>query len=247
MGKAYVGLLLLAGATSLPEIATSITAAAIGNASLAVSNLLGGVAIQTVVLAVVDATQLRRALTFWVPQPVLLLQGVLLVLLLSLALGGTAAGEPLVVLGVGATTVLLAAVYVLGLHHAHRYVGHPRWRPIEPEEAAERPPVAGRSAANSGAPATDHDQADPPEQPQDVVAIGAAAKSRHATPQQPQQDELADVSTAGIGVRFAAASLTFSRRAGAWPGPETRWLRRPGLAAPSWAPRWWPSPAPCPS
>jgi cation:H+ antiporter len=87
MGRAFAGVLLLGGATSLPEIATTATAAAAGNAVLAGHNLLGGVAMQIAVLAGVDAVALRhRALTFVTPRPVLLMQGVLLILLLAVAL-----------------------------------------------------------------------------------------------------------------------------------------------------------------
>lgn len=55
LGQAFTGMLLLAAATSLPEVATTITAVAVlGNPTLAVHNLLGGVALQTGLLVVAD-------------------------------------------------------------------------------------------------------------------------------------------------------------------------------------------------
>src|SRR5437763_1654497 len=55
LGAAVGGLLLLALATNLPELAITIFAAIKDNLDLAVGNLLGGIAIQTVVLAALDA------------------------------------------------------------------------------------------------------------------------------------------------------------------------------------------------
>src|SRR3954464_4975550 len=67
LGSALGGLLLLGIATDLPELAITITAAADNNLGLAVGNLLGGIAIQTVVLAVLDVGAGReRPLTYMV-------------------------------------------------------------------------------------------------------------------------------------------------------------------------------------
>ena len=51
-GRALVGAVLMAGVTSMPEIATTFTAALGGAAPLAVNNMLGSVALQVAVLAV---------------------------------------------------------------------------------------------------------------------------------------------------------------------------------------------------
>lgn len=83
-GEALIGLFLLAGVTSLPEIATSFSAAQNGNAPLAVNNLLGSISMQIAVLAVGDFLFGRHALTSVVPDPVVILQGSLNIVLLSL-------------------------------------------------------------------------------------------------------------------------------------------------------------------
>ena len=64
LGKAFAGALLLGGATSLPELATTLTASYSGAAELAGNNLLGGVVMQIAVLALIDVFVLRgRPLT----------------------------------------------------------------------------------------------------------------------------------------------------------------------------------------
>ncbi|MCL4302164.1 MAG: sodium:calcium antiporter [Anaerolineae bacterium] len=139
LGQAFVGALFLAVATSSPEIATTVTAAWTGNAPLAVNNLLGGITMQTTILAVVDLIIVRGALTIFTPRPVLLLQGVLLVLLLGVTLAGINAGELFSLFGVGFWSVLLFGLYVLSLYLMHGYEQQERWQPtdIEQEDGGE--------------------------------------------------------------------------------------------------------------
>jgi cation:H+ antiporter len=138
LGEAFVGLVLLAVATSLPEIGRTITASSIGNAALAVDSLFGGIVLQTAVLAVADLFVTRRSLTYFAPRPVLLLQGATVVLLLALALAGMAAGEFLEVLGVGAWVFLLLGLYVYSIYALKNYETREQWRPLHlPDELKE--------------------------------------------------------------------------------------------------------------
>ncbi|WP_417385786.1 sodium:calcium antiporter [Gimesia sp.] len=142
IGKAFAGALLLGGATSLPELATTLTACASGAAQLAGNNLLGGVALQIAVLAGMDVFCLRnRPLTFFSPKAALLLQGVFLILMLSLIVMMLVTGELIVVAGVGLWPLVLAAMYGFGLWSFHRYEGDPRW---EPAGELEEPPESSR-------------------------------------------------------------------------------------------------------
>lgn len=100
LNEAVLGLILLAGVTSLPEIATSLTAAHAGDAKLAVNNLLGSIAMQVAVLAVADFTVRHAALTSILPDPVVILQGALNVLLLAVVAFAVLAGDSML-LGAG--------------------------------------------------------------------------------------------------------------------------------------------------
>jgi cation:H+ antiporter len=128
IGKAVVGALLLGGITSLPEIATTGSAAASGNAALAVNNLLGGVAMQVGILALADAAIGRGALSAIVARPTVLLQATLNILLLALvAIGITAGDVPF--LGLGAWTAAIAVVYLAAMVIIGRSQAPEAWRP----------------------------------------------------------------------------------------------------------------------
>jgi cation:H+ antiporter len=141
MGEAFAGVLLLGVATSLPEIATTGTASYGGDADLAGTNLLGGVAMQIAVLAAVDAIAIRgKALTFFSPQPALLMQGVLLILLAALASAAIASREFAAIGRIGMWSLLLAAAYVAALSVIYKYESKARWEPAG--EVAQPPQSA---------------------------------------------------------------------------------------------------------
>ncbi|PYZ97718.1 cation transporter [Alteribacter lacisalsi] len=62
LGGMMVGMLLLAGATSLPEVTTSTTAILVGSPDIAVGNVLGSNLFNLLILAVFDIVYRRRKL-----------------------------------------------------------------------------------------------------------------------------------------------------------------------------------------
>lgn len=138
LGDVFAGMILLAISTSLPEIATSLTATLRGEVDLAVNNLLGGVIVQTMVLAVADAVGTRAALTRNVPSFGLLIQGVGLILVLATA--GTAVvleshfGDIAWMPKLGPMLVLL--VYLGMQYLAMRARQRSGWRPVDRDEGA---------------------------------------------------------------------------------------------------------------
>lgn len=148
MSKAFMGLLLLALATSLPELATTITSALppVADPGLLIGNLLGGVAMQTAILAVADLLLRRGALSYFSPKPVLMIQGVMLVVLLTTTILGIAVGSPawLAVMGVGPWGLMLLLIFVAMLWMTHSESQHPRWRPSNPPEELDQTDVTRR-------------------------------------------------------------------------------------------------------
>lgn len=90
LGDELGGVVLLAVAGSLPELAITVAAAAGGNLGLAAGNLIGGIAAQTLVLTLCDfAVGSEGPLTFLVGRLTPVLEGLLVVLVVTgVVMGG---------------------------------------------------------------------------------------------------------------------------------------------------------------
>lgn len=128
LGQALIGMLLLGGITSLPEIAVGVTAGLTGNAGLAVSNILGGVALQVVVIAIGDALLRGHAMTFQVAKPSILLQAVFSCLLLCVVVAGVLVGD-LLIFGVGLWSTAVLVIGILLLWIISHYRDSQAWQP----------------------------------------------------------------------------------------------------------------------
>lgn len=137
IGHATIGLVLLAGITSLPEIAVSLTSAASGVPALAVNNLLGGVAMQIAILAVADAVLGNEALTVVAGSPLILLQITMnILLLLTLAAAVVVGDIPL--FHAGAWSWGLVAIYALSIWTITTSQGRELWIAQKTRQQLER-------------------------------------------------------------------------------------------------------------
>ena len=138
IGKAFVGLVFLASATSLPEIVTTLTGSLAGAPRLVLGTLFGGIAMQTAVLALADATISSRPLTSFPRRPECALQATLLALLLAVIVAISVVGDRILVLDIGIGTSVLAVAYVGMLFMLERYEGSDSWQPVEVLETDEQ-------------------------------------------------------------------------------------------------------------
>lgn len=140
LGQLLTGAVLIGSVTSLSGLVTSVTAAYAGHASLAVSNSLGGIAAQTMFLAVADMVYRKVNLEHAAASEENLLTGALLVVLLALPL--LAMGQPqLAVFNIHPVSFLLVAGYLFGLRLIGQARERPMWQPrMTPQtERVEKP------------------------------------------------------------------------------------------------------------
>ncbi len=133
LGEALVGAVLLGASTSLSGIVTSVTAATGGSAEFAVSNAVGGIAAQTLFLAVADAFYPRANLEHAAASPANLAQGALLIVLLAIPLMAFA-GPETTFWGVHPATLLLLAAYLFGLRIVSKAQTEPMWEATRTSE-----------------------------------------------------------------------------------------------------------------
>lgn len=156
-GEATVGAVLLGGSTSLSGIVASVVAAGTGHPTMAISNAIGGIAVQTAFLAVADMFYPRTNLEHAAASTTNLFQAALLIALLSLPLLGAALPETVMLGWVSPASLVLVAGYVLGVRAAGEVRLTPMWRP--------------RATAETK---SDEDQAEAPGTPASRLALGFA-------------------------------------------------------------------------
>jgi len=130
LAKSLVGLLILSLATSLPEVATTLTAAVQQASDLVLNNLFGGITLQTAILAMSDFWA-RGAITNYPRKANHALEATLLVLLLSITLIVVHLGETFVVAGVGLGSVFIALTYAGAIWILRRYDDSTDWVPVD--------------------------------------------------------------------------------------------------------------------
>jgi cation:H+ antiporter len=157
LGEALGGVILLAIAGSLPELAITISAAASGNLLLAAGNLIGGIAVQTMVLVVCDAAASRtQALTYLVGSLIPVLEGLLVIFVVSGVLMGSLLPESTAIGPLSPASLSIALIWLGGVWLLNNVRRRPAWkidmpgsrpgRPHHREPQPEAKPMAARRA-----------------------------------------------------------------------------------------------------
>jgi cation:H+ antiporter len=150
-GEALGGAILLAIATNLPELAITVSAALSGYMELAVGNILGGIAIQTVVLVLFDRFGIEKnvSLTHRAASLRLVIEGLLVVCVLVIAIMATQLPPQLMAFRLTPGPVMITLFWLLGVW----IIGHARkglpWREVT-APANGKAPSAGGAAEQQG-------------------------------------------------------------------------------------------------
>lgn len=142
MGEAVMGAVFLGISTSLPGITASVTAAIDGHPELSVSNAMGGIAVQTVFLAIADVFHRRANLEHAAASATNLLYAALLIVLLSIVVLAINGPAGLAVGHVHVATPLLVLIYLIGMRAARRSASAPMWHPRKTAFTVEDRPDA---------------------------------------------------------------------------------------------------------
>src|SRR5438128_120979 len=159
LGEALGGVVLLAVAGSLPEVAITVSACASGHLDLAAGNLVGGSATQTMVLVVCDLAAPTKPLTFLVGSLIPVLEGMLVILVVSGVLLGALLPQSVAIEGVlSPASVAIVVAWIAGIGVINWVRKGPRWqvvmrgaKPGRPHRRMKHPDVPQPHADSSTA------------------------------------------------------------------------------------------------
>ena len=131
LGEALGGLILLGIAGTLPEIAITVSAAIQGHLGLATGNLLGGIAMQTLVLVLLDATSRSKtplSSLSTVLEPII--EAIFVIMLVTMALLGPLLPASAAIGPVSPISLLICITWFFGLLVLNRLRGSQRWATV---------------------------------------------------------------------------------------------------------------------
>ncbi|MEY2511952.1 MAG: cation:H+ antiporter [Verrucomicrobiota bacterium] len=130
LGEALGGAILLAIVTNLPEVAITASGAMRNQLDVATGNILGGIAIQTVVLVLLDAFGLgkKAPLTSHAASLDLVLEAVFVLGMLALVFMGHQLPESLVWHGITPDGILICGAWIAGLYLIGKARGALPWQ-----------------------------------------------------------------------------------------------------------------------
>jgi cation:H+ antiporter len=140
LGEALGGVVLLAISGSLPELAITVSAVLQGHLDVAAGNLIGGIAIQTMVLVLCDrAVGGDKPLTYLVGSLIPVLEGAMVVIIVAVMLMGTILPESTAIGGVSPASIGIVVTWLAGIYLIDRIRKHQPWQVTMPGSQRGRP------------------------------------------------------------------------------------------------------------
>ena len=154
IGDALGGMVLLAIAGSLPEVAITVSGAASGHLDLVAGNLVGGIATATMVLVICDLFA-ERPLTYLAGSLMPVLEGLLVIVLLAAVLMGALLPKSVSIAGsVSPVSLAIVVIWLGGLWVLDRVRSQPKWDVVMPHSRPGRPHRRVRNPVADAARAT---------------------------------------------------------------------------------------------
>ena len=151
LGAALGGLIVLAIATNLPEIAITVAAALSGDLGIAVGNILGGIAIQTVVLVAMDVAMKEAVpLSYRAASLSLVIEALLVVAVLIVAIMATQLPGSLIGARLTPGTVMIAGIWIMGVWLCSNAAGSLPWQDSSRNAPGSQEKPKGHSRDESG-------------------------------------------------------------------------------------------------
>jgi cation:H+ antiporter len=133
LGDAIGGLVLLGLATSLPEVAVVFAGTLNHHYDIVIGNLIGGVAVQTALIALLDARAPKRVpLTYLVGSLTLVIEAATVIAVVVIAIGGKQIPAHVNLLGISPASMAMVLAWILGLLAVNRLRKGVAWKAVAP-------------------------------------------------------------------------------------------------------------------
>ncbi len=140
LGEALGGMILLAIAGSLPEVAVTVSGALQGNLGLVAGNLIGGIAVQTCVLVICDAcVEGDKPLSNLVGSLVPVVEGGVVIMVVSVVLMGSLLAPHTAILTMSPGSLMIVAIWFAGILIINRVRTSLNWKGEAPGSRPGRP------------------------------------------------------------------------------------------------------------
>jgi cation:H+ antiporter len=141
LGQALGAMLFLAFATNLPEVAIAVAGGVSGHPEIVTGNILGGIAIQTLVLVLLDVVageKSGRPLTYTAASLVLAVEGLLVIALLAAVVMASQLPSSISLLRIHPGSLVIVVLWLIGLWMVSRARTQLPWKDDRDDEASEQ-------------------------------------------------------------------------------------------------------------